>query len=370
MRILQLTVHFPPNVGGVETHLSDLVKLLSKKEWKIVVLCYRPLSTKVGWKMYEYHNNLEIVRLPWFTGLWYRFVSYPLLEFLYLFPMFFFFTPVIILIKNPIIIHAHGLIAATSAVFWGKIFRKRVIISTHNIYSFPKYGLYRSFAKAVFNNAKRNLCLSKKSFEELKALGIDNASIFTYWIDLRKFKMIENAKQKLGWKNEFTVLFVGRLIPEKGIDLLLKSIKTWKKEIKLVFVGVGPLEKLLISEAAKNSKIRFLGKVDQDNLPIIYSAADILIVPSISEEGFGRVIMEALACSTPVIASNLGAIPEAMDDTVGRLIDINPQNIKNTVEDFYMHPTKLAILSKNAREFALKRYSEKNGDTIIQSYSD
>lgn len=78
-----------------------------------------------------------------------------------------------------------------------------------------------------------------------------------------------------------------------------------------------------------------MGGIDSDKLPIYYSAADLLIVPSISEEGFGRVILESLACGTPVIGARRGAIPDALDNSVGRVIDISSESIKQQVEYFY-----------------------------------
>lgn len=369
-KVLELSVHFPPNVGGVETHLSDLIKLLSNKGWSVFVLCYRPLSVDVNWKIYEKYQNVEIFRIPWIKGLFYKFIPKPKLEFLYLFPGLFIFTPVVLLIKNPKIIHAHGIVAGFVGVFWGKIFNKKVIISTHSVYSFPKAGLYLIFAKFIFTLADKILCLSNKSLNEIKQLGVDDKKIteFTYWIDLDKFSK-KDSKDIATWKEKFIVLFVGRLILEKGIDILLKSTKNWNKNIGLVFVGVGPLENKIINEVKKNPRIYFLGKIDQNQLPFIYSKANLLIVPSISEEGFGRVIMESLACSTPVIGSNKGAIPEAMDETVGKLIEISPQSIKDTISDFYLHSDKLLVLSRNARKFAERRYSDKNANTIIKAYT-
>ena len=52
-KVLQLTVHFSPNIGGVETHLDDLVKALVKRKWEVFVLAYQPLVAKKGWKLYE-----------------------------------------------------------------------------------------------------------------------------------------------------------------------------------------------------------------------------------------------------------------------------------------------------------------------------
>lgn len=375
MRVLQLSVHFPPNVGGVETHLWDLVTLLCKKEWDVFVLCYRPLAVKVSWKIFEKGKHFQIFRIPWIAGLFYKLIPFPKLEFLYLFPGLFITAPFIIFFKSPDVIHAHGLVAGFVATFWGKIFNIKTIISTHSLYSFPKKGVYQKFARFIFNGARNILCLSQKSVQEIIDLGISKEKVikFTYWIDLKKFK-IQNSKlkikKKLGWDGKFIVLFVGRLIAEKGIGTLLQSVSAWNKNIGLVIIGTGPMEGEILKETDKIKQLQFLGKIGQQDLPRYYAAADCLIVPSTTEEGFGRVIIEALACGTPVIASKRGAIPEAMDETVGKLIDITGENIKNTVEDLYKNQKELKKLSDEARNFAQRRYSEKNADTIIKTYTN
>src|SRR5579859_4644230 len=94
MNILQLTAHFSPNVGGVETHLTDLVHVLTKRNNTVFVLTYRPLVTKASWKMYEKRKRLEIFRFPWFAGYFYALVDNPIVEFLYLVPGLLVATPV------------------------------------------------------------------------------------------------------------------------------------------------------------------------------------------------------------------------------------------------------------------------------------
>jgi len=371
LKVLQLTAHFRPNIGGVETHLDDLVKALIKRNFIVIVLTYRPLTTKVRWKVYERNIGASIIRIPWLPYFFYPLIALPLLEFLYLLPGLFIVTPLVLVLKNPDVIHAHGLVAGFVACFWGKLFRKRVIISAHSIYSFPKKGVFRNFASWIFKTADYCLGLSKQSANEILSLGIVQAKVnnFTYWVDLEKFKRVNRAKLKLNWKNKFTVLFVGRLVPEKGLVPLLESLKSWNQNINLVIIGSGPLESKIKEISLKYKNVKFTGVVNQDNLGIYYSGSEILIVPSISEEGFGRVILEALACGTPVIGANRGAISEAIDETVGKLIDVNPENIKQTVEYFYIHQDELIKLAKNCRKFAERKYSEKNADKIIRTYN-
>lgn len=371
--ILLLTIGFSPNIGGIETHFDDLIKVLDEDGYKTWVLTYKPLTTDIFARFLETKGkNIRIFRLPVLRGFFYRFVHTPFLEFIFLFPGLFFFLPFLLLTrcKNVKTIHTHGLIAGFVGVFWGRLFGKRVITTTHSIYNFPGKGLYRSFASLIFGRSNHILTLSKQSKEEIEKLGIDpkKISVFTYWIDLKKFKPIERAKEKLGWNNKFVVLFVGRLVEEKGVSVLLESVKEWNRNITLVVVGIGPLEfKVKVSQEI-DKNIVFIGRVDNEVLPFYYSAADLLIMPSISEEGFGRVILESLACGTPVVGSNRGAIPEAMDETVGSLIDPAPDNITKTVENLYKNSDKLRKLSENARKYAERKYSEKNALTIIKQY--
>ena len=380
MRLLQISAHFSPNVGGVETHLDDLVRVLVNKNFDVFVLTYSPLTIKTRWKIFENGKKLTVFRIPWIAGLFYKFVRWPILEFLYLLPGLLLFTPFAILTFNPKVIHAHGLVAGFVGVFWGRLFGKKVIISTHSIYNFPKSGLYRSFVNWIFENADWCLGLSKQATSEIESLGISRTKVkkFTYWIDLEKFKKILDAKNeqvpssgsKLSWRDRFVVLFVGRLVLEKGVELLLESVKSWDKDISLKIIGSGPLENKVKEVASKLPNVDFIQGIDHDNLPIYYSGSDILIVPSIHEEGFGRVILESLACGTPVIGANRGAIGEAIDETVGKLIEISPENIKKQVEYFYNHPEELKQLAKNCRKFAERRFSEKNADTVIRLYQE
>ncbi len=376
MKILQLSVHFAPNVGGVETHLTDLVEGLAKKRHTVFVLTYRPLVKKAPWKFLDKQKkNITIVRLPWIPGFFYKFVTSPIIEFLYLVPGLFFATPVCLVINNPDVIHAHGLVAGFIGVFWAKIFRKRVVVSTHNLYHFPASGLYHNFAKWIFSNASVTICLSDQSVEEIKKLGVPSEKVkrFIYWVNVDLFRPMdkEKIKRELNLAYPFIILFVGRLIEIKGVRELINAGKDVSNAVKIVIAGDGPMHDEVEKAAQKrDGKIIFIGAIDNKKLPLYYNAADAVIIPSTHDEGFGRVILEALSCGIPVIGSNRGAIPEAMDETVGRLITVTPKNIAQAIMTLEKDKQLLAKLSKNARTFAVKRYSEKNIDIILSTYSD
>ncbi|MCS7092238.1 MAG: glycosyltransferase family 4 protein [Patescibacteria group bacterium] len=372
-KVLLVSIGFSPNIGGIETHFDDLIKEVHKKGIKINVITYMPLTTNTRAYFFEKRKDCAIIRLPIFRGFFYRFKNNPFLEFVYLTPLLFLFLPIFLLFnfRSIGVIHSHGLVAGFVCVFWGLVFRLPVITTTHSIYLFPKKGLYRFIAKHIFAFSSKVLCLSLQSAREIEDLGIspNKITVFTYWINTDLFSPVKKAKEKTGW-DSFTVLFVGRLVPEKGVKVLLNSKKIWSKKIKLAIIGIGPLDSLVFQQAKKDKNLIYLGAVSQSDLPLYYSAADLLIVPSIHEEGFGRVILESLSCGTPVLASNRGAIPEAISEKVGELIEINEKSIKEKVEELFDKNSKIKIYQKNARKYALEKFSSRNAQKIINVYLD
>lgn len=374
--ILLLTTPFRPNVGGVETHLDDLIDAGTKRGYKFIILTYQPLITKISGQTVEKGRGFTIYRMPWIgMNLFLTFVKFPFFEFLYLFPgLFLLGLPFFIFNGSRInIIHAQGLVAGAVGVFLGKIFQKPVLISTHSIYNFPKSGLYPSFVRFLFKRSQRILTLSNQSKQEVLSLDIpeDRVSIFTYWINQNIFKPMDKKRaRKLlklkELKEGFICLFVGRLVPGKGVEELLEASKK-TKDVNFLIVGDGPLKNEVIKRQTQANLI-FVGKVDNNKLPTYYNAADMLIVPSTHEEGFGRVILEALSCGLPVIASNRGGIREALSSKVGIFIDVTPTNINKVLMDMLEHPSKLAKLAGHARAYAKIHFGEKNAIKILKYY--
>jgi glycosyltransferase involved in cell wall biosynthesis len=151
---------------------------------------------------------------------------------------------------------------------------------------------------------------------------------------------------------------------------LVKATHALGSSYRVHIIGSGPLEDEIRKAAQQDPKILFHGKVDNNQLPAYYQAADIFIIPSTHEEGAGRVIMESLACGTPVIGANRGGIPEIVDTTVGDLIDITPENIVTSIQNMNERILNTPNLSQNCRIYAEKHFSVKNADIIIQSYEN
>ena len=172
------------------------------------------------------------------------------------------------------------------------------------------------------------------------------------------------------------VLFVGRIEPLKGIDTLIRAFSKMKvsgalsrHEICLVVIGgdVSISEKDMTNEMARLHELRkqygledvvtFLGNRDQDTLPYYYSAADLVVMPS-HYESFGMVALEAMACGTPVIASQVGGLAYLIQDGVTgyHVRDQEPEELAARMTEIMDHDSIYQEMSDNALEHA-KKYS-------------
>jgi glycosyltransferase involved in cell wall biosynthesis len=116
-------------------------------------------------------------------------------------------------------------------------------------------------------------------------------------------------------------LFVGRLSPEKGIDTLLEAWRTLSPEIPLHIVGDGPLAPEVATAALEMDNVSWLGWRNASDVATLVADAKFLVCPSNWYEGCSRVVLEAFAAGTPVIASNIGSLAEMVSDGIsGRLM--------------------------------------------------
>ena len=132
-------------------------------------------------------------------------------------------------------------------------------------------------------------------------------------------------------------LFVGRLEVIKGLHTL---IELWKRvpDLDLLVAGTGTHEKKLRALASSNPRIRFLGALPQRELGTLYFHALACIVPSITYETFGMIIIEAFARKTPVIARDLGALPEVIDDSGGGFVYRTDEELLDAIKRIATSP--------------------------------
>lgn len=156
--------------------------------------------------------------------------------------------------------------------------------------------------------------------------------LIPHGIDTEIFHPIPNARSLLGISDQKRIiLYVGRLSHEKGIHYLLEAVHSVRKTIpgvELHLVGDGPFKEQLIQLARQlqmEEQVIFHGWVDQPNLPLYYSAADVTVLPSLSE-GLPRTMLEALACGSPFIGTRItGIVDHVRHGETGLLV--NPRDI-------------------------------------------
>lgn len=161
-------------------------------------------------------------------------------------------------------------------------------------------------------------------------------------------------------KYDKIVLYAGRLTENKGIDVLLNAAKKYENgKILTIIAGGGGLLKELKSQVANLNlqDVVFVGDQTQENLSKLYNIADVLAVPS-RIEGFGLVAIEALACGTPVVATNKGGMTDFINDEVGALVDVEDDVMLEREISKILNGEKIFDRIKLAN-YAKNNYSEK-----------
>lgn len=375
--VLIISPFFRPNIGGAEAHLDDLCEYLRKNEFNVSVLTYQPLTTRAKGEKKEIKDCLEIRRISWFGHNWFhKLEPYVVLEFFYLTPRLFFGALFYLLDNGDKVdlVYAYGLTAAIITKFINWIFRKPVVSGTCAVYNFKTETLKSKLIYWILKDFNKILPLAEVSKRDLMNTGLSDKKMQVYnlWVEPFRFpeKTREECKKAVGLADRFIVLFVGRLIEIKGIRVIISAAKEVNKKINFVIVGDGPLADDLRKECKSFSNIHFVGRVSEEYLNLYYRSSDIFVIPSQYEECFGKVIIEALYCGTPVIGSNKGAIPDVISEKVGRVIEPSAENFKLEIEYLYQNQGILNEMKERTREYVLDNYSIKNAEEIAEVFKE
>lgn len=217
-----------------------------------------------------------------------------------------------------------GVAAALLARYFKKPFTVTARGSDINLIA--NYPIPRKWMRWASERAAASIGVSAALTNAMQQLGMPTTSLCTMpnGVDLNLFRIHPRARARteLGWPQGPTLLSVGNLVENKGHHIAIESL-TRLPAFRLVISGEGPQRQTLeqlANELDVSSRVMFLGRVDQARLAICYSAADILVLPS-SREGWPNVLLESMACGTPVVATQVGGIPEIVNSArAGRLI--------------------------------------------------
>ncbi len=215
------------------------------------------------------------------------------------------------------------------------------------------------FESIIFRNANFVYPVSDELLDLVKKRFVKNVFLSPNYIDLSLFSDHHENEQTI--ENKISLLYVGRFEEEKGIKILIKSIKILLKEtnnFELNLVGDGSLKDWIVNFIERNNikNIRLLGLIDYKDMPNIYNMADVFILPSITEGSPGSII-EAMGCGTATICTAVGECPKIIKDGIdGIIIEPNdPQKLAEAIIYLINNRDLITKFRKNGRLSAIRR---------------
>jgi len=203
-----------------------------------------------------------------------------------------------------------------AAVRLGQRLGKPVVITARgtDVTLIPRYRLPRRQILWAVEHAAAIVTVSKALKQSLVTLGVapDRITVLRNGVDLGRFRPLAqtNIRRRMSLTGPVW-LSVGHLVELKGVHIVIKALAK-VSGVTLLVAGSGPQEgrlRRLADRLAVSDRVRFLGEIPHDELDEYYNAADALMLAS-SREGMPNVVLEALACGTPVIATCVGGTPE------------------------------------------------------------
>ena len=200
------------------------------------------------------------------------------------------------------------------------------LVSCRPAQSLPWYFYKWSYIRGVrglLRKADAKIAISRYVAKKLGISGIDrNVHIVHNSLDIGEFSHAKPGKFRKQFGNRTVVTFIGSLSYHKGILNVLDAFRkaaSKDKKLLLVVAGDGPLK-----DKVNGENVMLLGRVPKDQLPSLYKASDIIVYPSVWQEPFGRIVIEAMASGKPIIASKVGGILDTVvSGKMGYLLNPN-----------------------------------------------
>jgi len=222
----------------------------------------------------------------------------------------------------------------------------------------------RVFMKSVLCKLDGIICISKETMVDALKCGIEESKLhlLSNWVDTDLFKPVDKPAPLDGVK---CVLYVGRMVKEKGVDVLIAALSDLLKEgvkIKGLMVGDGPDLPYFINLAKQlgiEKNVVFTGHVPLGKTASYYSMADVFVLLS-THEPQGRVLLEAMSAGVPVVAFKSEGVAEIVPSDVGTLLDVRSVSAaKEAIHQLLSDEKKTRKLRENARKFVVQNYGMK-----------
>lgn len=327
---MMLSWEYPPRViGGISPHINFLSKSLAKNGVKVhVVTCDFPEAPQ-----HEVVDGVEVHRIDSYKNPSPDFATW-----VYLMNMNMQKEAAAIAAKLPEpidVFHAHDWLVANAGIGLKHIFRKPLIVTMHSTEVGRREGLHTDAEKMIHETeawltyeAWKVICCSDYMVQHVKwAFGLPNDKLVMipngvnpHTYDSLEKQNLKEFRNKFALPEEKLVLYVGRLVYEKGVQILINAVPLVLSKInsKFVIVGSGYMKDQLstiVRSMGLEHKVLFQGFMDEETLLKLQKVADVCVVPSMFEP-FGIVALEAMAAKSPVVVSDTGGLSEIVNHDV------------------------------------------------------
>ena len=358
MRIVQVSPFFFPHAGGVESHVRALASEFSRGGHEVTVVTSRFDRSLPAEESFEGYRVLRTRT----SGVWLN-------------------TPIdpgtrrTIRELSPEVFHFHYPPPLTA--YYGlralRGSRIPVVLTYHCDLYLPGLrgrvvtsAYRRFFLPPTFRRVNRFIVHTESYGRTSLALRGRPLEIIPSSVDLERFRPDEDVsavRRMLGLEGKRVLAFTGRLVPHKGIDVLLRALPRLPADVVLHVVGRGPTLPNLATTARRlgvEERVRFCPNVSDADLPKFLRAADLFVFPSQNRlEGFGLAVAEAMAAGLPVVIADMPGVREVIDPGVEGVL-VEPLLVSDLVEQIRRlldDPETRRKMGAAARQRAEERYS-------------
>jgi glycosyltransferase involved in cell wall biosynthesis len=370
LSVLMLSWEFPPRViGGISPHVYFLSKSLAKQGVKVhVVTCDFPDAPD-----HEVIDGVEVYRIDSYKNPAPDFATWVYLMNLNM------QKETAALIKKLDgqidVIHAHDWLVADAGIGLKHVFRKPLLVTMHSTEIGRRDGTHNNTEKMIHETeawltyeAWKVICCSDYMINHVRwAFGLPNDKLVMVpnGVNSNAYAQIQPDKEfraKFALPEEKIVLFVGRLVYEKGIHILINAVPKILEKVnaKFIIVGSGYMKEQLLNivrSMGLEHKVMFEGFMDEQTLQKLQKTADVSVVPSLFEP-FGIVALEAMAAKSTIVVSDTGGLSEIVDhDVTGiKVYPNNPESLAWGITKILLDPVYSSKLRENAYRKILEKY--------------
>lgn len=371
MKILMLTWEYPPRiVGGIARVVNDLSKRLMKDGHEVTVVTYREgdapyFEDDKGVKVYRIDNYMIHPNnfIDWIMQMNFNMVAKV--------------NEIMVKEGSFDVIHAHDWLVAYAAKTLKNSYDIPIVSTIHATEAGRNSGIHDEVQRYIndtewmltyeSNEVIVNSNYMKRELQSLFGLPFEKINVAPNGININMFNTVEkdyNFRRQYAADHEKIILFIGRLVYEKGVQHLISAmpkILEGYQDAKLVIAGKGGMIdelKAQVNSMGIAHKVYFTGYMDAKQVCKMYKCADISVFPS-TYEPFGIVALEAMLAGTPVVVSDIGGLNEIVEHGENGMKSYagNPNSIADSILSLLYNPELCDHVTKKAKAMVKNEYN-------------